>query len=181
MGLYKLPRLSHLRNRRPENPQHAKCPPIRPRQHLRQRKKVRRTRHPKTRPRRLPRHESRPRVCHPLRRPQDLRRAAAKARRGARAGYMHRRGPFRVSRLFRPPKPGWPASNYKNARVLLGCELSGAYSTPAAMPGIRLMTDLSMLTVRYVFLIPAGFSYAIRAHVEPAIGIAFASLRSGAV
>lgn len=81
----------------------------------------------------------------------------------------------------RPPSPGWRASNYNDVRVLFGCELSGAHSTPVAMPGIHVETDLSMLIVRYVFLIPAGFSYPILAHVEPAMGIAFASLRSGAV
>jgi len=81
----------------------------------------------------------------------------------------------------RPPGLGWPASNYKNARVLLGCELSGAHSTPAEMLGIHVVTDLSMLMVRYVFLIPAGFSCPIRAHVEPAMEIAFASLRLGPV
>lgn len=76
---------------------------------------------------------------------------------------------------------GWHRSAFRDCSVLLGCELSSAHTEPPVSAGVYLVRDESMLCVRYVFLCPAGWRAPIRTHVEPALGIACASLRAGAV
>jgi hypothetical protein len=71
----------------------------------------------------------------------------------------------------------WTHSQLHNFNVMLGCELAG-YAPPAPM-GFHCIADEKRLIVRYVFLLPQNFTPPIRAHVEPAMNIAFASLRSG--
>jgi len=68
----------------------------------------------------------------------------------------------------------WKNSTLSNMQVMLGCELKGY--TPA---GVHVITDDARLLVRYVFLLPAGYQTPVRAHVEPAMSVAFAKLRSG--
>lgn len=71
----------------------------------------------------------------------------------------------------------WRHSELGNMRIMLGCEL--ANYTPPISGSFHVIADEARLLVRYVFLLPAEYQPPIRAHVEPAMSIAFGSLRSG--
>ncbi|KAF2095056.1 hypothetical protein NA57DRAFT_79545 [Rhizodiscina lignyota] len=72
----------------------------------------------------------------------------------------------------------WRGSAYQNVGVLLACEYAGP---PSRSIGIQVVTDPSMVIVRYVFLCPHGFVAPMRKDIVPAIEIACSSLRSGSV
>jgi hypothetical protein len=71
----------------------------------------------------------------------------------------------------------WRNSVLGNMSIMLGCELA-AYATPTS-GRTHLVTDQNRLLARYVFLLPQGYQPPPRRHVEPAMGTAFANLRSG--
>lgn len=71
----------------------------------------------------------------------------------------------------------WRNSALRNMSIMLGCELA-AYTTPGS-DGIHRISDGDRLIVRYVFLLPEGYNPPARHHVEPAMSISFATLRSG--
>ena len=68
----------------------------------------------------------------------------------------------------------WRHSALSNMQVMLGCELKGYTAS-----GVHVIKDDTRLLVRYVFLLPPGYQTPVRAHVEPAMSVAFAKLRSG--
>lgn len=73
----------------------------------------------------------------------------------------------------------WAQSQLRNFRVLLGVENAGP---SVGNGGMHVVTDPTSLCVRYVFLVPDGTATVpIAAHVVPAMGSVFASLRSGAL
>lgn len=71
----------------------------------------------------------------------------------------------------------WRNSALSNMRIMLGCELA-IYVAPSS-GRIHLVADQNRLLVRYVFLLPQAYQPPPRHHVEPAMGTAFANLRSG--
>ncbi|KAF8862362.1 hypothetical protein BDZ45DRAFT_200175 [Acephala macrosclerotiorum] len=73
--------------------------------------------------------------------------------------------------------PSWKNSTLGNMRVMLGCEL--ASSGPSSLGNYHVVTDENSLLVRYVFLLPANYQSPPRHHVEPAMNITYANLRSG--
>jgi hypothetical protein len=70
----------------------------------------------------------------------------------------------------------WRNSAISNMRVMMGCELAMYTRSPA---GFHVVADENRLLVRYVFLLPPTYQPPARQHVEPAINIIFANLRSG--
>jgi hypothetical protein len=72
---------------------------------------------------------------------------------------------------------GWPKSEYGGMRVLLGCELAGTHKI--ASTNIYVLSDPTVITVRYVFLFPAGAAAPVARHVAPAMQSAFSLIRSG--
>ncbi|KAE8452970.1 hypothetical protein EG329_012157 [Mollisiaceae sp. DMI_Dod_QoI] len=71
----------------------------------------------------------------------------------------------------------WRNSTLGNMRVMLGCELASA--GPSALGNYHVVADENSLLVRYVFLLPATYQAPPRHHVEPAMNITYANLRSG--
>ena len=71
----------------------------------------------------------------------------------------------------------WRHSALGNMRIMLGCELAD-YSAPLS-GSFHCITEENRLLVRYVFLVPQNYQPPVRNHVEPAMRIAFANLRSG--
>ena len=77
---------------------------------------------------------------------------------------------------------GWKSSKLKNMRVLLGCELAGPKpqaSAQAAGGGIYVITDPTMLAVRYIFLLGASASMPAAKDVRMPMESVFQGLRSG--
>lgn len=72
---------------------------------------------------------------------------------------------------------GWAHSAYGGMKVLLGCELAGTHKF--ASSNIYVLPDPTVITVRYVFLFPAGATAPIARHVAPAMQSAFSLIRSG--
>ncbi|KAF1808251.1 hypothetical protein P152DRAFT_228311 [Eremomyces bilateralis CBS 781.70] len=71
----------------------------------------------------------------------------------------------------------WRHSALNNLNVMLGCELA-AYA-PSPHGKVHLVTDEKRVLVRYVFLLPPNYVCPPRRHVEPAMQVACAMLRSG--
>lgn len=100
----------------------------------------------------------------------------------ARHGAAHGKGIYMAdepstSWFYANPRPtlGWSKSIYKNTRVLLGCEFVGISQTPVG--GIHVISDASMLMVRYIFLFPSGATAPRAADMTPAMLSGIASLR----
>jgi len=100
----------------------------------------------------------------------------------ARHGAVHGRGIYMADEPSTSwyyansiPTLGWSKSIYKNTRVLLGCEFAGIGQTPAG--GIHVISDASMLMVRYIFLFPSGATAPKAADITPAMLSGVASLR----
>jgi hypothetical protein len=70
----------------------------------------------------------------------------------------------------------WKNSALGSMRIMMGCEL--AMYAPSPM-GYHVVADENRLLVRYIFLLPPTYRAPPRQHVEPAINITFANLRSG--
>jgi hypothetical protein len=76
---------------------------------------------------------------------------------------------------------GWASSGLKGTRVLLGCEYVTSTTPVPVAPGIYCVRNETELMVRYVFLFPPMAESPIARHVEPAMKIAFNSLRVGSL
>lgn len=75
----------------------------------------------------------------------------------------------------------WRHSAFHNVRVVLGCEVVDPTQFLSRVPGTYVITDPSMIMVRYIFLVSATATAPLARHVTPAMQSAFASLRSGLV
>ncbi|MCJ1247640.1 hypothetical protein MMC30_004855 [Trapelia coarctata] len=75
----------------------------------------------------------------------------------------------------------WRHSAFHNVRVVLGCEVVDPTQYLSRVPGTYVVTDPSMVMVRYIFLVSATATAPLARHVTPAMESSFASLRSGAV
>jgi hypothetical protein len=73
----------------------------------------------------------------------------------------------------------WKHSKLGNMKVMLGCELVHTVPQPITRGSIHVIADEHSLLVRYVFLLPPNYHPPPRHHVEPAMNIVFANLRSG--
>lgn len=70
----------------------------------------------------------------------------------------------------------WKNSALSDLKIMMGCELANYAPSPM---GYHVVADEDRLLVRYIFLLPTSFRAPPRQHVEPAINITFANLRSG--
>ena len=75
----------------------------------------------------------------------------------------------------------WRCSAFHNVRVVLGCEVVDPTKFLSRVPGTYVVTDPSIVMVRYIFLVPATGYAPLARHVTPAMLSTFASLRSGTV
>jgi len=75
----------------------------------------------------------------------------------------------------------WRHSTLHNVRVVLGCEVVDPTPFLSRVPGTYLITDPTMVMVRYIFLVSATATAPLARHVTPAMQSTFASLRSGTV
>jgi hypothetical protein len=73
---------------------------------------------------------------------------------------------------------GWRGSAYHTVRVLLGCELAKKERFRGSRYGTYVVTDPTSLMVRFVFLLEAGATLPIAAHIVPAMTSALATLLS---
>lgn len=71
----------------------------------------------------------------------------------------------------------WSGSSISNVRVLLGLEAAG----PAVGSGIHVVTNVSSLIVRYVFLVPSSATIPAPTIVGPPMLSVYNSLRAGAL
>jgi hypothetical protein len=72
----------------------------------------------------------------------------------------------------------WRNSTLGNMSLMLGCELA---ATGPPSQWYHVVKDENSLRVRYVFLLPPSYQPPPRHHVEPAMNIVLANLRSGAL
>lgn len=72
---------------------------------------------------------------------------------------------------------GWKLSKLKDIKLLLGCELAGS-KPQAVYPGIYVITDATLLAVRYVFLLGSNAMMPAAKDVRLPMGSVFQSLRN---
>lgn len=75
----------------------------------------------------------------------------------------------------------WRRSAFHNVGVVLGCEVVDPTQFLSQVPGVYVVTDPSMVMVRYIFLVSATATAPLARHVTSAMLSTFASLRSGTV
>lgn len=71
---------------------------------------------------------------------------------------------------------GWKSSNFKNTKILLGCELAGW--KPNSASGIQVITDPSRLAVRYIFVLGTNARVPAAKDVRIPMASMFQSFRS---
>jgi Poly(ADP-ribose) polymerase catalytic domain len=101
---------------------------------------------------------------------------------GAQHGASHGRGVYMAREpamsygyMNHTAVASWANSAFSNIGLLLGCEYAG--NDGDGRMGFQVVTDPTMLMVRYVFLVPLGSQAPLRQHIETAMMSAFAMLR----